>query len=146
MNRVNRLNHAASKALRALCPGLAAGLLLAPQPARAQAGQAAAAASAAATAVDVAKPIIAKQLKPKPKPSQLVFEGTFVHGNRAEITLRALHSEMDLRSFPLSPQVADAMQRIIDRGGFQYGDKVAVVYDTSSGVAQQIKGKPSKPL
>jgi len=121
-------------------------LLLAVLPARAQVGQSAAASAAAAAAVDVAKPIIVKQLKPKPKPTQLVFNGTFVHGNRAEITVRAVDNEMDLRSFPLSPKVADAMQKIIDRGGYQYGDKVTVVYDTSSGVAQEIRGRPSKPL
>jgi hypothetical protein len=121
-------------------------MLLAALPVKAQVAQSAAVSAAAAAAVDTAKPIIVKQVKPKPKPSQLVFKGTFVHANRAEITVRALNNEMDLRSFPLSPKVADAMQKIIDRGGYQYGDTVTVVYDTSSGTAQQIKGRPSKPL
>jgi hypothetical protein len=38
------------------------------------------------------------------------------------------------------------MQKIIDKGGYQYGDKVTVMYDSVSEKAVQIKGKPSKSL
>jgi hypothetical protein len=38
------------------------------------------------------------------------------------------------------------MQKIIDKGGYQYGDKVTVLYDPSSQKAVQVKGKPSKAL
>jgi len=38
------------------------------------------------------------------------------------------------------------MQKIIDKGGYQYGDKVTVYYDPATRKAMKIKGKPSKSL
>jgi hypothetical protein len=38
------------------------------------------------------------------------------------------------------------MQTIVDKGGYQYGDKVTVFYDPTSKKALKIKGKPSKPV
>jgi hypothetical protein len=36
------------------------------------------------------------------------------------------------------------MQKIFNEGGYQYGDKVVVWYQSGSTVALNIKGKPSK--
>jgi hypothetical protein len=38
------------------------------------------------------------------------------------------------------------MQQIVDKGGYQYGDKVTVLYDPTSQKALSVKGKPSKPI
>jgi hypothetical protein len=38
------------------------------------------------------------------------------------------------------------MQQIVDKGGYQYGDKVTVFYDPSSEKALKVKGKPSKSI
>jgi hypothetical protein len=38
------------------------------------------------------------------------------------------------------------MQAILDHGGFQYGDKVGILYMPGQTVALRIAGKPSKPL
>jgi hypothetical protein len=38
------------------------------------------------------------------------------------------------------------MQRIVDKGGYQYGDKVTVLYDQASQKALKVKGKPSKAI
>ncbi len=38
------------------------------------------------------------------------------------------------------------MQKIFDAGGYQYGDKVAILYKPGSTVALRIAGKPSKPI
>jgi len=38
------------------------------------------------------------------------------------------------------------MQQIIDKGGYQYGDKVTILYEPATLRAMKIKGKPSKPL
>jgi hypothetical protein len=46
----------------------------------------------------------------------------------------------------LSQAAADKMQKIIDSGGYQYGDKITVYYDTQSLQALKFKGKPSRPL
>jgi hypothetical protein len=38
------------------------------------------------------------------------------------------------------------MQKIIDTGGYQYGDKVTVFYEPATLKAIKFKGKPSKPI
>jgi hypothetical protein len=38
------------------------------------------------------------------------------------------------------------MQKILDAGGYQYGDKVEILYTPGSTVALRIQGKPSKPI
>ena len=97
--------------------------------------------------VDTAVPIIINAVKPTPKPSGLVkFEGFVVHANIAQITVRAKGNDLAVRSFPLAPAAATKMQQIVDKGGYQYGDKVTILYDPSSEKAIKIKGKPSKSL
>lgn len=111
-------------------------------PARAQSP-----ATVAPIVVDTAVPIIVNTLKPKSKTAGLGrFEGYVVNANLAQITVRAKGNDMSLESFALSQQVAAKMQTIIDKGGYQYGDKVTVYYDPTTKKALKIKGKPSKPL
>jgi len=66
--------------------------------------------------------------------------------NIAQITVRAKGNDMSLETFSLSSQAAAEMQSVVDKGGFQYGDKVTVYYDPTSKQALKVKGKPSKPL
>lgn len=93
---------------------------------------------------DTTKPIVVKQKRPKTNLAK--FEGTVMHANIAQITVRGKANELAVRTFPLSTELGGEMQKIIDRGGYQYGDRVTVLYDPVSGVAQKIKGKPSKPV
>lgn len=96
--------------------------------------------------VDEAKPILVK-MAPKPKPSGVVkFEGYIVHANIAQVTVRAKGNDLGIQTFPLNEEVAAKMQKIVDNGGYQYGDKVTIYYDPTSRVAKKIKGKPSRPL
>jgi len=96
--------------------------------------------------IDTAVPIIVNTIKPKPKYVGLgKFEGFVMHANVAQITVRAKGNDMSLQTFTLSEQVAAKMQTIVDKGGYQYGDKVTVYYDPTSKKALKIKGKPSKP-
>jgi hypothetical protein len=95
--------------------------------------------------VDTAVPVIVSAVKPKPS-GLGKFEGTVMHANTAQITVRAKGDDLAIRTFPLSEAVAARMQKIIDKGGYQYGDKVTVLYDPSSDKAVKIKGKPSKAL
>lgn len=90
------------------------------------------------------KPIIIKQKPPKQHYEQ--FKGTVMHANIAQITVRGIENELAIRTFPLSREVSEKMQQIIDRGGYQYGDKVTVMYDPATQTAVKIKGKPSRPL
>jgi hypothetical protein len=92
-------------------------------------------------------PIIVSAVKPKPKPTGLAkFEGTVMHANSVQITLKAMGNDLAIQTFPLSEAASAKMQVIIDRGGYQYGDKVKLEYDPQSLRVVKFKGKPSKPL
>jgi hypothetical protein len=96
--------------------------------------------------VDTAVPIIVNTIKPKPKPGVARFDGYVMHANIAQITVRAKGNDMSLQTFPLSEQASAQMQAIVDKGGYQYGDKVSVYYDQTNLKALRVKGKPSKAI
>jgi hypothetical protein len=97
--------------------------------------------------VDTAVPIIVSVVKPKPKPSGVAkFEGFVMNSNTAQITARAKGNDMSIKTFSLSPDASAKMQQIVDKGGYQYGDKVTIFYDPSTMKALKFKGKPSKPI
>ena len=95
--------------------------------------------------VDTAVPIIVSAVKPKPS-GLAKFEGFVMHANVAQITVRAKGNDLAIRTFALSDRAATKMQQIVDKGGYQYGDKVTVFYDPASEKAIKVKGKPSKPI
>jgi len=94
--------------------------------------------TAAAIAIQTIKP---KKQSPYPK-----FEGTVMNSNNVLITVRGKENELAVRTFPLSEVAAAKMQKLIDKGGYQYGDKVTVYYDPATNKAIKIKGKASKPI
>jgi hypothetical protein len=97
--------------------------------------------------IDTAVPIIINAIKPKPKADGLAkFEGYVQHANIAQITVRARGNDMALQTFSLSEAASAKMQQIIDKGGYQYGDKVTISYDPATLKAIKITGKPSKPI
>jgi hypothetical protein len=97
--------------------------------------------------IDTAVPIIVNTIKPKSKTAGMgKFDGYVMHANTAQITVRARGNDMSMQSFALSEQASAEMQTIVDKGGYQYGDKVTVYYDQTSLKALKVKGKPSRPL
>ena len=94
---------------------------------------------------DTAVPIIVNAVKPKPS-GLSKLEGTVMHANVAQITVRAKGNDMSVQTFSLSEQAAAKMQVIVDKGGYQYGDKITVLYDPVSLKAVKLKGKPSRPI
>lgn len=97
--------------------------------------------------IDTAVPIIVNTIKPKPKYVGLgKFEGYVMHANVAQITVRAKGNDMSLETFALSQVAATKMQAIVDKGGYQYGDRVTVYYDPTTKQALKVKGKPSKVI
>lgn len=125
-------------------PALAAGLLLALS---APCVRAQAPVVVAPIIVDTAAPIVIGAIKPKPKVTGLgKFEGYVMNANIAQITVRAKGNDMAIRTFPLSQQMSAKMQTIVDKGGYQYGDKVTVYYNPANSQAVKLKGKPSKPI
>jgi hypothetical protein len=97
--------------------------------------------------VDTAATMVVSAVKPKPKYTGLVkFQGFVMHANVAQVTVRAKGNDLAIRSFSLSQPAATKMQQIIDKGGYQYGDKITVYYDPQSQQAMKFKGKPSPSL
>jgi hypothetical protein len=97
--------------------------------------------------IDTAVPIIVNTVKPKSKTAGLgKFEGYVMNANTAQITVRARGNDMSLQTFALSERASTEMQTVVDKGGYQYGDKVTVYYDPTSLKALKVKGKPSRPL
>lgn len=95
--------------------------------------------------LDTAVPILVNAVKPKPT-GLSKFEGYVMNANIAQITVRAKGNDMGIQTFALSPQASAKMQAIVDKGGYQYGDKITVLYDASNMQVIKLKGKPSKAL
>jgi hypothetical protein len=96
--------------------------------------------------IDTAVPIVVNTVKP-PLPNGIAkFEGTVMNATSVQITVKAKGDDMAIRTFALSPAASTKMQQTIAKGGYQYGDKVSVIYDQSSLQAVKIKGKASKSL
>jgi hypothetical protein len=93
---------------------------------------------------EAAVPIIINTVKPNKGPQPPKFEGTIVNATVAQITVRAKGNDMTVQTFPLTPEASAKMLQIIDKGGYQYGDKVTVFFDPDSKKAFKVKGKPSK--
>jgi hypothetical protein len=93
---------------------------------------------------EAAVPIIVNTIKPNKGPQLPKFEGTVINATIAQITVRAKGDDMAIQTFPLTPEASAKMLQIIDKGGYQYGDKVTVFFDPDSKKALKVKGKPSK--
>ena len=101
--------------------------------------------AAAVPIVETAVPIIVNTIKPNKGPQPPKFEGTVLNATVAQITVRAMGNDMAIQTFPLTPEASAKMLQIIDKGGYQYGDKVTVFFDPETKKAFKVKGKPSKP-
>lgn len=127
-----------TKSIAFLTSLLFAGLCLFTSPARAQ---------GPATAVAIAAPIIIHTIVPKKKtPSGTWMDGEFLHADNNSMVVSQQDNERTILTFTYSPEVKAKMQKIIDSGGYQYGDKIKVKYAPGTTVALKIKGKPSKPF
>jgi hypothetical protein len=97
--------------------------------------------------VDTAVPIIVNEIKPQPKATGLVkFDGFVMNANRAQVTVRSIGNDLSIHTFPLSEKASAKMQQIIDKGGYQHGDRISVFYDPKNLKVIKFKGKPSPPL
>ena len=78
------------------------------------------------------------------KPSKTRFEVLYMM--TTGIQVRSLVNGLEIHTFTYSDQIHDAMVKLLDQGGYQYGDKVEIQYQPGTEVALSIKGKPSKPI
>ncbi len=124
---------------------LAMALTLSASPARAQVPQAVETAAATVVAPIVTKIINAVIPEPTPKGSNWL-KAEVIHADAQTIMVREQKNGMMIHTFNFSPEMKDRMQAILDNGGFQYGDKVGILFMPGQTVALRIHGKPSKPL
>jgi hypothetical protein len=90
-----------------------------------------------------AVPIVVSAIAPKPIPGTQKVHGFVMNANSAQVTVQSKDNPNALQTFPLSADAATKMQKIIDKGGYQYGDKITVTYDTKTHQALKFKGKHS---
>jgi hypothetical protein len=102
----------------------------------------AAGAAPARAQMSTTDPIVVKQLKAK----SVWLKAEVIRADARTIVVREQGNGMAIHTFTYSPQIQDAMQRLSDQGGYQYGDKVKIYYQQGQTVALRILGKPSKPL
>ena len=89
------------------------------------------------------KPVHTQQPQ-QAKPAKTQFE--VLHMMTTGIQVRSLVNGLEIHTFTYSDQIRDPMRKLLDEGGYQYGDKVEIQYQPGTEVALKIKGKPSKPL
>ncbi len=123
---------------------LAGALAFSGSPAHAQAAE------AAAAAANVVAPIVVKVVNTvtrqhKPDGSNWL-KAEVVHADSHSIIVREQSNGMAIHTFNFAPELQDKMQAMLDSGGFQYGDKISILYMPGQTVALRIHGKPSKPL
>ena len=104
-------------------------------------------------ALAAAAPALAAQVETKPsvreKTAKVKLEkikGQVIQFNSVQITVQSTENTYFVRTFRFSGKMADEMQKLADRGGYQPGDKVEVEFEPGSDAAVRVKGKPSKPL
>lgn len=85
----------------------------------------------------------AKTVKPE-KVKLDTFKGEVVRMDTVSIIVRDPKNSYIVHTFTFSPELTKKLQPLIERGGYQPGDKVTVSFEQGSTVAQSIKGKPSK--
>jgi len=65
--------------------------------------------------------------------------------NSVAITVGSLQDPRIIHTFTYSPAVRKKVEKMLETGGYQYGDRVKIRYRPGSSVALAISGKPSKP-
>lgn len=106
-------------------------------------------AQGAATAAAVAAPIVSKAIGAvagKKKLKGYWLKAEVIHFDSNSMIVREQANDRAIHTFTYAPELKDRMQQIVDRGGYQYGDKVKILYQQDPTVALKVLGKPSKPL
>jgi hypothetical protein len=96
-------------------------------------------------AANIAAPIVAHTIKPaKTSTSGKWMKAEILHADQNSMVVSEQGNERMIHTFTYNDTVKTKMAKIIDKGGYQYGDKINVQYTPGSTVAVKIKGKPSK--
>jgi hypothetical protein len=69
-----------------------------------------------------------------------------IHADAVSLIVREQANGMAIHTFNFSSDLQPKMQAMLDKGGFQYGDKISILFMQGQTVALRIHGKPSKSL
>lgn len=106
----------------------------------------------ASAVAPVVAPIITKVLDlvtmrhPAPEGSEWL-KAEVIHADAVTLIVRERANGMAIHTFNFSSDLQPKMQAMLDKGGFQYGDKVSILFmQGQQTVALRIHGKASKSL
>jgi hypothetical protein len=94
-------------------------------------------------------PIVLRSLggsSPANSGTQIWLGAEVIHADAHSMLVREQGNERMIHTFTYAEGLQAKMQQIADAGGYQYGDKVKILYQPGQNVALKIRGKPSKPL
>ena len=74
------------------------------------------------------------------------LKGEVIRADANSIIVREQDNGNMIHTFTYTPAVQASMQKLIDQGGYQYGDKVQILYQQGQTVALRVRGKPSKAI
>lgn len=90
--------------------------------------------------VDTSSPIVVKQNKPKP----VWTKGAVIRADGRSIIVSELSNPRIVHTFTYSGKSLSKMTKVLNKGGYQVGDKVKILHQPGETVALDIRGKPSK--
>jgi hypothetical protein len=94
------------------------------------------------TADSSAPPIVVKQ---KPVKAQWL-KAEVIHADQHTIMVREADNEMKVHTFTYADKARDKIDKILDQGGYQTGDRVKIRSMPGGTEALDIKGRPSKAI
>jgi hypothetical protein len=89
-----------------------------------------------------AAPIVVTQKPVKPQ----WLKAEVIHADQHTIMVREADNEMKVHTFTYADKAQDKINKILDQGGYQTGDKVKIRSMPGGTEALDIKGKPSKAI
>ncbi len=114
-------------------------------PARAVHAQQAAMA-AAESAVEAPIVHVVHAVLPKKTPAgDYWLKASVIHFDSRQIIVSEANNERMIHTFTYASALQPKMETLQDKGGYQYGDQVKILYQAGQTVALEIHGKPSKP-
>jgi hypothetical protein len=82
---------------------------------------------------------------PTPEGSEWL-KAEVIHADAVTLIVRERSNAYAVHTFNFSSELQPKMQSMLDKGGFQYGDRVSVLMMPGQTVALRVHGRPSKSL
>jgi hypothetical protein len=87
-------------------------------------------------------PIVVKQKKQKP----VWLKAEVIHADNHTLLVREQANQMNIHTFTYADKAQKKMSQVLDKGGYQSGDRIKILWMSGGSEALDIKGKPSKAI